>query len=149
MPNLSNFLTFAATPLLLTPFVRNRGAPSSDPDARAAGPADGPAARRYPLLLYLHGAGESGSQEEPEGVLQPGASGTVPAILARTGSVAPDREYFDALPEEGGEDYVPIIIAVIVSGITITIIVMIAIIIMLTIIIGCVIIIMFYCFIYQ
>ncbi|CAD7960881.1 unnamed protein product [Amoebophrya sp. A25] len=36
----------------------------------------------YPLLVYLHGAGESGSGEEPEGVLQMGQTGSVVSILS-------------------------------------------------------------------
>ena len=29
----------------------------------------------WPLIVYLHGAGESGSTDKPEGILQKGATG--------------------------------------------------------------------------
>ena len=30
---------------------------------------------KWPLIVYLHGAGESGSTDKPEGILQKGATG--------------------------------------------------------------------------
>ena len=49
----------------------------------------------YPLIVFLHGAGESGSPQEPLGILQAGASGCIFSILARIHKIIPDSEYFD------------------------------------------------------
>jgi predicted peptidase len=50
--------------------------------------------RKWPLLIYLHGAGESGDTNKPEGILQEGATGTIPMLLTSEAPLPELREQF-------------------------------------------------------
>jgi predicted peptidase len=52
------------------------------------------ARKEWPLLIYLHGAGESGDTNKPEGVLQQGATGTIPMLLTSEDPMPLLREHF-------------------------------------------------------
>merc|ERR1719408_503501 len=56
-------------------------------------------AEKHPLLLFLHGLGESGDSEQPLGMFDPDTVGLVPYLLAGF-NMEVDRETFR--PQKGG-----------------------------------------------
>ena len=46
-------------------------------------PADFNPLRKYPLLLFLHGAAERGDSDDPEGIFATSTAGTIPCLLTR------------------------------------------------------------------